>query len=95
MWIDQPRARFVVEKLDANHISVLSKSDEVASLILKYSFVETRNLKHCTMIISTGWRDMRLHTFLISLCSLLGNSKVTGKAGSFTTREATRTMYNQ
>lgn len=37
MWIDQPQAQFIVEHLYADHISMLSKPDEVAELIKKYS----------------------------------------------------------
>ncbi|KAK7180645.1 hypothetical protein DPSP01_014042 [Paraphaeosphaeria sporulosa] len=36
-FIDQPGARFTVEHLDADHVSMLSKPKEVTDLIVKYS----------------------------------------------------------
>lgn len=36
-WIDQPRAQFIVERLDADHVPMLSKPGDVARLIAKYS----------------------------------------------------------
>ncbi|KAJ4348428.1 uncharacterized protein N0V89_009802 [Didymosphaeria variabile] len=36
-FIDQPGAKFTVEHLDADHISMLSKPKEVSGLIVKYS----------------------------------------------------------
>ncbi|KAF2444237.1 alpha/beta-hydrolase [Karstenula rhodostoma CBS 690.94] len=36
-FIDQPGAKFTVEQLDADHVSMLSKPKEVTDLIVKYS----------------------------------------------------------
>jgi hypothetical protein len=36
-FINQPGAKFTVEHLDADHVSMLSKPNEVTDLILKYS----------------------------------------------------------
>ncbi|KAF1970416.1 alpha/beta-hydrolase [Bimuria novae-zelandiae CBS 107.79] len=36
-WIDQPGAKFTVEHIDSDHVSMLSKPDEVTALIQKYS----------------------------------------------------------
>lgn len=36
-YIDQPRAKFTVERIEADHISMLSEPDKVAEIIKKYS----------------------------------------------------------
>ncbi|KAL5395877.1 hypothetical protein PMIN06_004353 [Paraphaeosphaeria minitans] len=36
-FIDQPGAKFIVEHLDADHVPMLSKPEEVTDLIVKYS----------------------------------------------------------